>query len=480
MIAMTKTQPSLLDVTRALVERARYANFTFGEDTAVVAVQHMLWQTIDLFEALFALGVRRENIFALGKVYSNSPIVIATLRNRGVAVVESSTPEPGEFDRAFNRDVNRLWEVVQRSLAQRRIKRVLILDDGGKCAASMPRELLTRYAVAGVEQTSFGMFLFEHSPPPFAVVSWARSAVKLQIGGPLFSNCLLAKLESQSLRGKLLTGETLGIIGLGSIGSALAQLTKRQHNEVLFYDPNPRHQVPEYLLGRVTRVDSLEELLLRGDYVFGCSGREPFKGQWPLRYRSGIRLFSASGGDHEFGPIIRDLSTRHGFEVSTRTLDIHCEDGPCGPISIAYLGYPYNFVSRDIEAVPTSVVQIETGGLLAGLIQARTHLRFCEDSRARNSGIHRVAPESQRFLFDTWSRAMKRQQIDLPQVYGYEPALMDAARERWWFTKNSEPAPSLTYDPNWVTEAAMTRMLEERSALTFGLQRKLQANLRPL
>src|SRR5690349_17864088 len=396
---MTKPQLSLLDVTRALAERARTANFNFGEDTAVVAVQHMLWQTIDLFEALVALGVKREHIFALGKVYSNSPIVIVGLRNRGVHVVESSAAKPGEFDNAFHADVNRLWQVLQRSLAHGRIRRILILDDGGKCATSMPRELLTRYAVAGVEQTSFGMFVFEHSPPPFAVVSWARSAIKLQIGGPLFSQCLLAKLQSRVLQGRPLTGENLGIIGLGSIGSALANLTERQRNNVFFYDPNPNYQIPDYLLGRVTRVDSLEELLLRCDYVFGCSGREPFKHKWPLRYRPGIKLFSASGGDHEFGPIINDLKTRSGFKVSPALLDIHCDDGPSGPIFIAYLGYPYNFVARDIEAVPTSIVQIETGGLLAGLIQARTHLRFWEDGRASNSGVQRIAPESQRLLY---------------------------------------------------------------------------------
>ena len=476
---MTKPQLSLMDVTRALVERARTANFNFGEDTAVVAVQHMLWQTIDLFEALGALGIRRENIFALGKVYSNNAIVIAALRSRGTNVIESTTATPGEFDRAFQADVDRLWQVVQQTLAPRRIKRILVLDDGGKCAMSMPCELLTRYAVAGVEQTSFGMFQFEHSPPPFAVVSWARSAVKLQIGGPLFSHCLLMKLQSQFLRGKLLTDEKLGIIGLGSIGSALANLAERQGNNVLFYDPDPRYQIPEYLLGRVTRVDSLEDLLLRCDYVFGCSGREPFKNQWPLRYRPGLKLFSASGGDHEFGPIIHDLETRPGFNVSPATLDIHCDDGPSGPICIAYLGYPYNFVSRDIEAVPTSVVQIETAGLFAGLIQARTHLRFCEEGRARNGGIQRISPESQRFLFETWIRAMKRQEIDLPQVYGYAPGLLDTARERCWFTKNSEPVPSLTHDPNWVTEAAMTKMIEDREASTLDIQGKLEADLRP-
>jgi len=477
---MTKPRASLMDVSRALVERAKAANFNFGDDTAVVAVQHMLWQTLDLFTALVALGVRSENIFALGKVYSNSPIVMAALRNRGVTVIESSAPDPGEFDRAFHSDVNRLWQVAQRSLSQRRIKRILILDDGGQCATSMPRELLMRYEGAGVEQTSFGMFVFEHSPPPFAVVSWARSAVKLQLGGPLFSQCLLAKLQSHFLQGKLLSGKQVGIIGLGSIGSALANLTERQGNRVFFYDPDPRHQAPEYLRGRVTRVGSLEELMLRCEYVFGCSGREPFKNHWPLRYRAGVKVFSASGGDHEFRPIIEDLKTRRGFKVTPATLDMHSDHGPSGPIRIAYLGYPYNFVARDIEAVPTSIVQIETAGLLAGLIQARTHLRFCEDGRARNCGIYRVSPEAQRFLFETWTKAMKRQQIDLPQVYGYEPAMLEAAGERWWFAKNSEPAPASTYDPNWVTEAAMTRMIEERTPSLFGMQRKLEANLGPL
>ncbi|HJT66593.1 MAG TPA: NAD(P)-dependent oxidoreductase, partial [Pyrinomonadaceae bacterium] len=255
---MTKPQLSLMDVTRAVADCARTANFSFGEDTAVVAVQHMLWQTIDLFEALVALGIKRENIFALGKVYSNNSIVIGTLRSRGTNVIESTAASPGEFDRAFQADVDHLWEVVQQTLAQRRVKRILILDDGGKCATTMPGELLARYAVAGVEQTSFGMFQFEHSPPPFAVVSWARSAVKLQIGGPLFSHCLLVKLQSQFLQGKLLSDENVGIIGLGSIGSALANLAERQRNNVLFYDPDPRYQIPEYLLGRVTRVDSLE------------------------------------------------------------------------------------------------------------------------------------------------------------------------------------------------------------------------------
>ena len=143
-----------MEVTRALAERAREAGFEFGEDTAIVAVQHMLWQTIDLFEAIVALGVKRENIFALGKIYSNSPVVIGTLRDRGIAVWESRTPALGEFDRCFQRDVLDLWEFVSRKLAGRNIKRILVLDDGGRCITSVPRELLRRYSICGVEQTS--------------------------------------------------------------------------------------------------------------------------------------------------------------------------------------------------------------------------------------------------------------------------------------------------------------------------------------
>jgi hypothetical protein len=289
------------------------AEFDFGADTAIVAVQHMLWQTVDLLAATAGLGVKRENIFALGKVYSNSPIVIGTLRDRGITVVDANTPAPGQFDRYAERDVHRLWEIVARNLAQRDVKRILVLDDGGQCITRVPVDVLQRYEMCGVEQTSFGMFLFERQPPPFAVMSWARTAVKLHIGGPLFSHCLLNKFESRILGGDVLTGANAGIIGLGSIGGALANLLMRQHNNVWFYDPDTELQVPQRLAGRITRVESLEDLMLRCEYVFGCSGRQPFTNNWPLKYRPGIKLFSGSGGDHEFGAIINYLRQQRTF-----------------------------------------------------------------------------------------------------------------------------------------------------------------------
>jgi hypothetical protein len=466
-----------MEVTRALSDSARQAGFDFGEDTAIVAVQHMLWQTIDLFEAVVTLGIKRENIFALGKVYSNCPVVIGTLRDLGVTVWQSRTPPPGEFDRCFQLDVLDLWEFVRRKLANRNIKRILVLDDGGRCITSLPRELLSRYSISGVEQTSFGMFLFEVEPPPFAVMSWARTAVKLRIGGPIFSHCLLVKLENKILGGNELREKNLGIIGLGSIGSSLANLIARQDNNVLFYDPDPLLQIPSCLRGQAAHVDSLDDLMLRSDYVFGCSGRGPFRDHGLPEYRPGIKLFSASGGDHEFGPIIDDLKARPGFSVAPLSWDISCPNGPCGPISIAYLGYPYNFVGRDIEAVPSGIVQLETSGLLAGLIQARIHLSLCERGWLRNSGIHRISPEAQRFVYETWLTAMKGRRVSLPEVYGCDPAMLLAARDPWWFSEFSEPRPSLTYEPNNTVEEAMARVVDQRIPSPLGFERELQPNL---
>ena len=80
---MTKPRQSVMEVTGALSNCAWNARFTFGEDTALVAVQHMLLQTVDLFRAANEIGLKAENIFALGKVYSNSRLVMTAIRNMG-------------------------------------------------------------------------------------------------------------------------------------------------------------------------------------------------------------------------------------------------------------------------------------------------------------------------------------------------------------------------------------------------------------
>lgn len=464
---MPHSQLLSLEVTQALYERAKSAFFEFGEDTALVAVQHMLEQTIDLFETISDLGVRRQNMFALGKVYSNSRPVIETLRNRGVTVVETTTPEPGRFHDYLEQDAKKLWQVAGEKLAGRRIKRVLVLDDGGTCITTAPPELLRRYAMCGVEQTSFGMFLFEKKPPPYAVFSWARAAVKLEIGGPIFSQCLIDRLGNEFLYRQ---PEQLGVIGMGSIGRAVANLAAREGREVLYYDPREDLEVGPTFGSHLSPVESLEELMVRCDYVIGCSGRNPFQNHWPIEHRPGIKLVSASGGDQEFGPIINYLKTKPDFHFDPDSWDIRSELGPCGPIQIAYLGYPYNFVSRAPEAVQTSIVQLETGGLLAALIQARIYLDFCEGGLARNSGIHRVSPAAQKFVYEEWLKVMRDLRIDLVGFFGHDPARLRAAQHEVWLAKNSEPLPSARYVPLRMLEDEMDQIVCRECDVAFSRQ----------
>lgn len=461
---MQHSQLAPLEVTQALLDRALAAQFRFDEDTALVAVQHMLEQTVDLLEAIAEMGVRHQNIFALGKVYSNSSVVIQTLRNRGITVVDSIMPEPGEFDQYFEQDCRRLWQVVAETLARRRIKRILVLDDGGFCITTVPPELLSRYSICGVEQTSLGMFLFEEKPPPFAVISWARAAVKLEIGGPIFSQCLIDRLTTGLRERWVFQREQLGLIGLGSIGRAMANLAAREslaareEKQVFFYDPRKDLQICPMLRRHITRLESLEELMMRCDCVIGCSGRNPFKNNWPLNHKPGIRLISGSGGDQEFGPIINYLKTKPDFHIDEDTWDVTSQMGPCGPIQIAYLGYPYNFVSRAPEAVPTRIVQLETGGLLAALIQAGMYLKLCEEGRAHNSGIHRVSPTAQRFVYEEWLGAMRALKIDLVRMFGYHPVLLSAAQHEAWFAQNSEPYPGYHDVSLRIVEEEMTQL----------------------
>ena len=443
---MSRPQPFPLEVTRSLLNRAREARFNFGKDTALVAVQHMLQQTVDLFRTAGDMGLSLKNIFALGKIYSNSYQVIATLREMGVTVIETTVPPPGEFHSYFERDVDTLWKVTAAGLKQRQIRRILVLDDGGVCIARVPAEILQQYALCGVEQTSAGIVLFEAKPPQIAVISWARAAVKLEIGGPVFSQCFVEKLRTELVGGPLRVKQ-LGIIGLGSIGRAVASLAMREGNRVLFYDPNPDLRIPYSFGEKITRLDTIEEMMLRCDYVFGCSGRNPFKGNWPLVHRPGIKLVSVSGGDQEFGPIIKDLRDKPDFKVAPDTWDITSESGPSGSIRIAYLGYPYNFVSRSNEAVPTRIVQLETGGLLAALVQARFYLHFHETRQKQNRRIHRMSPEAQRFVYERWLRTMQDRNIDIMHRFGYDPKTLSAAHQDSWFIEHTEPHPGEHYQP---------------------------------
>src|SRR5688572_33491957 len=79
-------------------------------------------------------------------------------------------------------------------------------------------------------------------------------------------------------------------------------------------------------------------------------------------------------------------------------------------------------------AVPTPIVQLETAGLLTGLIEARGYLQLIDDGYSPDTRIHRISPDAQGFIYDVWCSAMKNRGIDIRSIYGYDAALLAATR----------------------------------------------------
>jgi hypothetical protein len=109
--------------------------------------------------------------------------------------------------------------------------------------------------------------------------------------------------------------------------------------------------------------------------------------------------------------------------------------------------------------VPTRIVQLETGGLLAALIQARIYLDYCEAGLAPNRGIHRVSPTAQQFVCETWLSTMKDMKIDLVNLFGYDPAMLRFAQNDFWLERNSEPHPGADYVPFRTLEEEMDQFV---------------------
>lgn len=73
--------------------------------------------------------------------------------------------------------------------------------------------------------------------------------------------------EKKRYRGRELAGKTLGVVGLGAIGSLVAQASLALGMEVLGYDPALSVEAAWRLSNEVKRMDNLHSLLGRSDYI---------------------------------------------------------------------------------------------------------------------------------------------------------------------------------------------------------------------
>ena len=77
----------------------------------------------------------------------------------------------------------------------------------------------------------------------------------------------LLEKEKKRFAGSEITGKTLGVVGLGAIGSIIANLALDLGMNVVGYDPAISVEAAWQLSSRVQRMDSIEALLAKADFI---------------------------------------------------------------------------------------------------------------------------------------------------------------------------------------------------------------------
>jgi len=77
----------------------------------------------------------------------------------------------------------------------------------------------------------------------------------------------LLEKEKKRFAGSEITGKTLGVVGLGAIGSIIANMGLDLGMNVIGYDPAISVEAAWQLSSRVERMDSIEALLARADFI---------------------------------------------------------------------------------------------------------------------------------------------------------------------------------------------------------------------
>ena len=77
----------------------------------------------------------------------------------------------------------------------------------------------------------------------------------------------LLEAEKKNFKGQELTGKTLGVVGLGAIGSHVANMALHMGMNVIGYDPAISIDAAWRLPAQVQKAENLQQLLSRSDYI---------------------------------------------------------------------------------------------------------------------------------------------------------------------------------------------------------------------
>jgi S-adenosylhomocysteine hydrolase len=309
----------LLEYTSSLFPHANLSN------TLVIACQHILGTTYDLFDELFKKGLKPENTYLLGKCYSTNDDVFKRFRDRGVF-------------QAYIDDFVKSIKVDFHSF-----EKVIILDDGG-FLLSYANDFMNIKNVVGIEQTSSGFSKIKDISLNYPIVNVARSKAKLEYESPLIAQLVIEKIESHFLSAGI-TDPNILIIGQGYIGKNISTLLKEKYHVTALDISQDNAHLDK---------SSWSEF----DVIIGATGKNVIQPGDFSTLKAGVALISVSSSDREF-------SAAYLRALLPKNQDCHANIDT-GKITLLNSGFPINFDGKE-HSMPPEQAQLTRSLLLAGV-----------------------------------------------------------------------------------------------------------------
>lgn len=363
----------------------RIWNFPSLKDVAVIGAQHIMESTLILFRNLKSNGLDPSQTFLIGKCYSTSASAYRDFINDGFNVSDSSFyfNSHKDYDSSYKENISRFLKESIAKIDYKKIKKLIILDDGGYLINEINSIDIPNLPIASIEQTSAGIHYLKNIYLNIPVINVARSKAKLEIETPFIVESSLKRLF-QYLPQEEFTDRTVLILGYGVIGASVSEALKPICNIEIF-DP------------RIPESRSLLESLKKADIVLGCSGTTSLKYSHYKLLKDGTILASLSSSDREF----EAHHFRKLFPKTTNCLSSFNNER----ILLLQSGFPINFWGSR-NNISLEKIQITLSLLLASVYQAI-------QMEETNKGIICIDEESERLIMSEFSKSI----VENPQFH---------------------------------------------------------------
>ena len=307
-------------ILRKVIAYYRDINIPSVNDIFIVSCQHLLEPQIEMYKGFIELGIKPENITALGKIYSSNQSVVEDLNKLGI-----NAYQPKFSGKPFDEEHrNNCLELLKKFSNEK----VVVLDDG----AGLINVFAENYSniLFAVEQTSSGFRKLENLKHKFPIANVARSKTKLTQESPLIARLCFERIVEHVQKYNLDKPKFL-LIGLGPIGESMKQILIENSFEVAGYDKNGYGSIVELINKENPQV------------VIGATGSQIISEEELLELSQTLHFISLSSSDREF-PVskFRTTSNPHDDVVSDNLI-------------FANGGFPVTFKGNRYESTPLEI-----------------------------------------------------------------------------------------------------------------------------